>query len=116
MTSEKIKEYLWWFLLQNDRAVEQVILELYHQQTNDEKNYHITCHRNNRGFSAAHARTGSYLAQKIISGQHLNNVKREQSRRIALHYIKQAKGWLDHIDIGLPNSILKEIKKEHYVS
>lgn len=114
MKTDKVQDYIWWFLLNNDRAVKQVILELYRQQTKDERGYHITCHRNRRGFSTAHARIGSFLAEQILANKNLNGVQLDQARRIAMHYVKQASGLISNIDIGLPEFITKEIRKESY--
>lgn len=116
MKHDKVQEYIWWYLLSNDAAVEKVILELYRQQTNDERGHHITCHRNRRGFSIAHARLGSFFAEKLMSGSHLAGIQLDQARRIAMHYVKQASGLLDNIDIGLPPAILKEVKRDSYAN
>lgn len=115
MKTDKVQDYIWWFLLNNDRAVKQVILELYRQQTNDERGYHITCHRNRRGFSTAHARVGSFLAEQISAEKQLTGVQLDQARRIAMYYVKQASGLISNLDIGLPAFIVKEIRKESYV-
>ena len=115
MKTDKVQDYIWWFLLQNDKAVEQVITELYRQQTKDERGNHITCHHNRRGFSRAHARVGSFLAEQILAGKNLNGVQLDQARRIAMHYVKQARGLASSIDIGLPPFIIDEInKRESY--
>lgn len=112
MNKQALQEYIWWFLLSNDRAVEQVILELYRQQTNDEQGHHISRHRNRRGFSTAHARLGSFFAEEILAGKHLTGLQLDQARRIAMHYVRQTTSLLDNIDIGLPDMILSKIKKD----
>lgn len=113
MNKQTLQEYIWWFLLSNDHAVEQVILELYRQQTNDEQGHHISRHRNRRGFSTAHARLGSFFAEEIIAGKHLAGVQLDQARRIAMHYVKQTTSLLNNIDIGLPDLILSKIKRNN---
>jgi hypothetical protein len=112
MNKQSIQEYIWWLLLSDDNAVEQVILELYRQQTNDEQGHHISRYRNRRGFSTAHARMGSYLAEQINAGNYFSGLELDQARRIAMHYVKQTTSLLNNIDISLPDMILDKIKKE----
>ena len=80
---------MWWTLINNDQAVQQVLIDLYNQQTKDEQGYHQTRYANSKGFSSAHARLGSLYAEKVISGQSLTKEQIEQARKIALHYVKQ---------------------------
>lgn len=73
----------------NNTAVERGILAIYKRQTNDEKITHNTRHHNNVGFSAADARTGTYLANWLLSGKHLNGKFLDKGRSIAIKYRKQ---------------------------
>lgn len=73
----------------NNTAVERGILAIYKRQTNDEKITRNTHHHNNVGFSAADARTGTYLANWLLSGKHLNGKFLDKGRNIAIKYRKQ---------------------------
>lgn len=73
----------------NDKAVERAILAIYDRQTQDEKQVSDTKHHNCVGFSAAHARSGSYYARWIRSGRSLTGRHLEKARTIALHYTGQ---------------------------
>ena len=76
-------------LQNNNRAVERAILAIFARQTEDEKSTECTRHENSRGFSAADARTGSYLARWILGGNHLNGKFLDKGRKIAVKYRKQ---------------------------
>lgn len=73
----------------NDRAVEKAILCIYNRQTFDEQAESSTKHHNKIGFSAAHARVGTYYANWIISGKHLSGQHLATARKIALRYVGQ---------------------------
>ena len=51
----------------SDEAVERAIVFLYRQQTEDEKATGTTTEKNNRGFNAADASDGIYMATWIIN-------------------------------------------------
>ena len=76
-------------IARNDRAVERAIIAIYNRQTADEKNDQTTRHVNNVGFSGADVRTGTYLAQWILSGKHLDGKFLAKGRTIALKYRRQ---------------------------
>lgn len=89
MTKQQTYDYVWFYLVGNDRAVEQAILELYRQQTKDEQINWKTRHANKSGFSSAHAKHGSYYAALLLKGQRLNSEQLSNARKISLHYVKQ---------------------------
>jgi len=76
-------------LNENPLAVERAILAIYDRQTADEKATSDTRHHNARGFSAAHAKRGSYYGRWIRSGRHLSGHHVQKAREIALHYVSQ---------------------------
>jgi hypothetical protein len=82
----------------SDRAVEEALLRLHARQTTDEQRARDTKYRNNRGFSAAHARKGSKFASWItdmrrdgaVPGKAFRSrAKLEEARALALHYVGQ---------------------------
>lgn len=73
----------------NDRAVDRAMVVLHERQTRDEQASSVTKHTNNRGFSAAHARLGSYYARWVMKGRRLTGRHLERAREIALHYTGQ---------------------------
>lgn len=92
------KERIQHLLNTNDRAVERAIVAIYDRQTQDEKRDSDTKHNNHRGFRSNHAVTGSYYARIILKGWkqpngkqqvHLNPVKLEKARAIAMQYHRQ---------------------------
>ena len=89
MTKQLEYDIMWWTLINNDQAVQQVIIDLYNQQTKDEQMYHRTRNANSKGFSSAHAKLGSMYAERVIKGLDLNKEQLTNARRIALHYVKQ---------------------------
>jgi hypothetical protein len=72
-----------------DVAVERGILAIYRRQTLDEMQSEETKHHNGIGFSAAHARLGSYYAQWLLKGNHLSGKHLIKARGIILHYVGQ---------------------------
>lgn len=92
------KERIQHLLNTNDLAVERAIVAIYDRQTQDEKADSRTKHDNSRGFRSNHAVTGSYYARIILKGWkqpngkqqvHLNPVKLEKARAIAMQYHRQ---------------------------
>lgn len=73
----------------NNTAVERAIVAIYDRQTADEKAVSDTKHTNSRGFSAAHAKRGSYYARWIRGGRRLSGEHIDKGREIALHYTQQ---------------------------
>jgi hypothetical protein len=76
-------------LLTNPRAVERAMLVLFARQTEDERVNQTTRHENARGFTAAHARKGSYYAKWVRSGRNLTGHHLDRARTMALHYTRQ---------------------------
>ena len=75
-------------LQSNNRAVERAILAIFARQTEDEKSTESTRHENSRGFSAADARTGSYMARWMSSGKRLDGKFLDKARKMAVKYRK----------------------------
>ncbi len=82
----------------SDLAVERALVALYDRQTQDEKRDSDTRHDNRRGFSAAHASTGSYYARLVLKGwgqdghrknTHLYASKLAKARSMVLRYRHQ---------------------------
>lgn len=73
----------------NDKAVVRAIIALYRLQTKDEQARQDTLHKNHVGFSAAHARRGTYYAQLALAGKPLYPKTLERARRIALRHSRQ---------------------------
>jgi hypothetical protein len=73
----------------SDKAVERGILAIYNKQTEMEKATRETMVYNNVGFNASHARLGSYYANWISSGKHLDGKHLEKGRKLILHYATQ---------------------------
>ena len=89
----------------NDVAAMRAVCALFRRQTEDEKSAKQTRHLNGRGFSAAHARTGSVLAdwmsmgrgdgeyrrslggRMVFGGKLMNRV--DVARHLALAYVGQ---------------------------
>lgn len=67
-TKEWTVEMVLALLDSNPLAVERALVALYDRQTQDEKRDSDTRHDNQRGFSAAHASTGSYFARLVMKG------------------------------------------------
>lgn len=82
---DSIKE----LLIKNDRAVERAILVVYNNQTMDEKNEETVRYSNGKGFLPMHARRGTYYAEWIMSGRHLNGRHLEIARNMSLKYTRQ---------------------------
>jgi len=61
-TREEINQ----MIMLNDHAVERAIVRLYKAQTQDETLQSRSKHRNGRGFNAAHAKSGTLIAQWIL--------------------------------------------------
>jgi hypothetical protein len=81
--------YINWLLVNSDEAVKRAVVALYRRQTEDEQEIRKACHKNARGFSAAHARVGSKLANQIIGGKDLSKDELFIARVMALKYIDQ---------------------------
>lgn len=84
-TRDKITE----LLQNNDLAVERAVLVLFRRQTSDEQRDGDTRHHNGRGFTAAHAKLGTYLARWVMSNKHLSGHHLVKARRLVLHYTRQ---------------------------
>ncbi len=73
----------------NSKAVERAMVALLRRQTADERTSEMTRHRNRRGFTAAHAKKGTYFAKWVIRGNSLTGWHLQRAREIALHYTHQ---------------------------
>lgn len=76
-------------IARSDRAVERALVAIYDRQTQDEKRVSDTRHFNKIGFSAAHAKKGSYYARWVNSGRNLTGYHLDRARSIAMHYARQ---------------------------
>jgi len=76
-------------LLNSNHAVERGIVAIWKRQTEDEKAAEQTRKKNNIGFSAFHARRGTYYANWINSGRHLSGKHVDLGRKLILHYTNQ---------------------------
>jgi hypothetical protein len=76
-------------LLNNDRAVERALVVLFERQTEEEQSSGTTNASNRKGFSAFHAKQGTYLAKWILSGKRLSGRFMEQGRKMACYYAGQ---------------------------
>ncbi len=74
----------------NDDAVRNLLVHLYRCQTADEKNARLSKYSNKMGFSRAHSKEGSRIAERILAGELLEQTDLNLGRRIALHYVNQA--------------------------
>jgi hypothetical protein len=72
-----------------DDAIERAMVALFRRQTEDEKSSEKAKHNNCRGFSAAHAKKGTYYAKWVLSGRKLSGWHLKRAREIALNYTKQ---------------------------
>lgn len=79
------------------RAVERGLVLIYSRQTQDERRIKDTKHSNGAGFSAAHARKGSRLAQWILKNYSKENPVFHpltgrfiaEGRELIIHYASQ---------------------------
>lgn len=77
-------------LLHNNlHAIERGIVAIYRRQTNDEQQQSTTKHDNGRGFTAADAKMGTYLAKWILSGRRLSGEWRFKARDLIKKYAGQ---------------------------
>jgi len=73
----------------NTKAVERGIVRIYERQTEDEQQSDNTKHSNSRGFNAADAKYGSYLARWVIGGRHLSGKHLAKAREMTIRYSGQ---------------------------
>lgn len=76
-------------LMRNNEAVERAMIVIYDRQTQDEKATSDTRHTNQRGFSGAHAKMGSYYARWVLGGRRLTGRHLDKARAMSLHYWRQ---------------------------
>lgn len=76
-------------LNRSQHAVERGLVAIYLGQTEGERVAEETLEHNAVGFSAFHAKTGSYLAGWVRSGRHLSGRWVEKGRNLILHYARQ---------------------------
>lgn len=89
MTNKWNKATIAALLKTSDKAVNRAMIVIYDRQTQDEKAVADTRHSNKRGFSAAHAKKGSYYGRWCKSGRALTAHHLVKAREIALHYAQQ---------------------------
>lgn len=84
-SEDEIKE----MLLNSQHAVERGLVAIWKRQTPAEQISEQTRLLNKVGFSAFHAKRGSYYANWINSGKHLSGDHVDKGRKIILHYVSQ---------------------------
>jgi hypothetical protein len=83
------KEYVRKMLQENDAWLERGILAVYSKQTEDEQGAKDTLHRNGFGFNVADAKYLSYVADYLLSGNHLSGYHIGKARKKMLKYSGQ---------------------------
>jgi len=73
----------------SDNWVERGILAIYRKQTEDEKCLEHTKWANSVGFSAFHAKLGTYYANWLLKGNHLSGNHLVKARKLIKHYAGQ---------------------------
>lgn len=73
----------------SNKAVERAMVALYERQTQLEQNGEMTVESNGVGFSAFHAKLGTYYARWVLDGKRLSGAHLERARTIALRYVGQ---------------------------
>jgi len=76
-------------LRRNDRAVEVGIVRLNQLQTVDERAAYNTKYSNNVGFQSCYARSGTYMANWLLSGHPLTGKWLDKARKICLRHSRQ---------------------------
>lgn len=89
MSKSKMEQLWWWRLVSDDEAVREALLELYFQQTDDERSSFQTSHANKSGFSKAHVKLGTHLAKILLSKKNLSALEMKQARELVQHYPRQ---------------------------
>lgn len=84
MAKEFTKEYIRKMLSEDIVWLERGVLAIHSRQTEDEREAHDTHHRNGFGFNSADAKYLSYVADYLLSGNHLSgsNVAKTRSRML----------------------------------
>lgn len=70
-------------------AVERAIIHIYNRQTSHEQQASYTHVDNQIGFTTSHAKSGSYFARWIKSGNHLSGSHLDKARKMMLRYSRQ---------------------------
>ena len=73
----------------SNNAVERGIVAIFNRQTSVEKRIEDSRYVNNIGFSAAHAKRGTYYAKWVLAGKRLNNGHLDKGRELISHYASQ---------------------------
>lgn len=93
-------------LNRSDRAVEVGICRLNQLQTADERQQQTTKYHNNVGFQSCYARSGTYMANWVMSGRKLTGKHLEKARKICLKHSRQltdiANGELEVPEVKVP--------------
>ena len=82
-------EHIKSLLMTNDQAVGRAMVALYMRQTVGEQRTSTTTESNGMGFSAFHAKNGTYYAKWVQSGRMLTGRHLDSARKMALHYVRQ---------------------------
>lgn len=88
ITVEQVKQKL----ATSDAWVERAIVVLFERQTQAEKASEATLVRNDRGFNAFDAKTGTYMANWILSGNKLSGRYLTRARTMTMKYAIQLTG------------------------
>lgn len=86
---DSVKELLSSNTPRGNSAVERAIIVVFNNQTADEQRTEDVRYHNGKGFLPMHARRGTYYANWILSGRHLNAKHLEIARKMALKYSRQ---------------------------
>ena len=84
-TEAEIRE----MLQRSNRAVERGLVAIYNRQTQHEQAAEETKVLNRIGFSAFHAKRGTYYAKWVLDGKQLTGQHLEKGRKLILHYAGQ---------------------------
>ena len=85
MTRAQIKA----LLMSDSVAVGKAMVVLYERQTSAEQHTSTTHVTNGRGFSAFHAKKGTYYAKWVKGGRQLTSYHLANARKMACHYLSQ---------------------------
>ncbi|MFW6047247.1 MAG: hypothetical protein ACOCP4_05625 [Candidatus Woesearchaeota archaeon] len=83
------KEYIKSKLSKDQGWLERGVIALYRKQTEDEQGSKNTRHRNGKGFNIADAKYLSFIAEYLLSGNHLSGYHIEKVRNKMLKYSGQ---------------------------
>lgn len=85
-TPEEMEQYL---AKAPAKAIGLALVRIFERQTADEQASERTSVQNGQGFSGYDAKTGTYMAQWVLSGRELSGQYLERGRKMAMRYRKQ---------------------------